>query len=213
MAGHFHEDLGAWISLSGQPASKPRAALFLDRDGVIIEDPGYLCHSSEMALISGAAEFIAAANRRGIPVIAVTNQAGIGRGYYGWQEFTTMQEALDCELAKAGAALDAILACPFHPKGVSPWGHPDHPARKPRPGMLLAAERLLTLDLKRSWIIGDRFTDLLAGHAAGLRGGMHVLTGNGRNERARISEWHPQNFDLRLGTSIDDADGLLLMLS
>jgi D-glycero-D-manno-heptose 1,7-bisphosphate phosphatase len=186
-----------------------RPGLFLDRDGVIIEDPGYLCSPHGLKLIPGAAGLIALANRRGIPVIEVTNQAGIGRGYYGWREFTEMETALSEMLGREGAAIDAAFACPYHREGIAPWAHPDHPARKPRPGMLLAAGELLNLDLKRCWVVGDRFADLLAGHAAGLRGGLHVLTGIGSSERAAVAAWRPENFDLRLGESIVDAAGLI----
>jgi D-glycero-D-manno-heptose 1,7-bisphosphate phosphatase len=207
--GCFDEALGLWIRMSPQPTAAPRAALFLDRDGVIVEDPGYLSHPSDLKLIPRAAYLIALANRRGIPVVQVTNQAGIGRGYYGWREFTAVEAALGDALACEAAAIDAVFACPYHRDGVHPWAHPDHPARKPRPGMLLAASRLMNLDLQRSWIVGDRLDDLLAGYHAGLRGGLHVLTGVGAHERPAVAQWTPENFDLRLGDSILDAADLL----
>jgi D-glycero-D-manno-heptose 1,7-bisphosphate phosphatase len=192
-----------------QAAAALRPALFLDRDGVVVEDPGYLACPAGLKLIPGAAGLIALANRRQIAVVQVTNQAGIGRGYYGWSEFTEVEAALADALAREGAAIDAAFACPYHRDGVPPWAHPDHPARKPRPGMLFAAGRLLNLDLKRSWIVGDRLADLQAGYAAGLRGGLHVLTGIGASERAAVTQWTPENFDLRLGNSIADAEALI----
>lgn len=209
MSGRFDESLGIWVRVAPQACAMPRPALFLDRDGVIIEDAGYLSSPAGLKLIPGAARLIALANRRGIPVVEVTNQAGIGRGYYGWREFTELEASLADVLEREGAAIDAVFACPYHRDGIAPWVHPDHPARKPRPGMLLAAERLLNLDLKSCWIVGDRFADLLAGHAAGLRGGLHVLTGIGSSERAAVAKWDPENFDLRLGNSIADAETLL----
>jgi D-glycero-D-manno-heptose 1,7-bisphosphate phosphatase len=209
--GRFHDDLGMWVWVSPRaPVSHP--ALFLDRDGVIVEDPGYLSRAADLALIPGAAGLIAVANRQGIPVVEVTNQAGIGRGYFGWHEFGEVEEALARALADSGAAIDAVMACPYHPDGVPPWAHPDHPARKPRPGMLVAAQRLLQLDLHRSWIVGDKLHDLLAGHQAGLRGGLHVLTGHGASQRHAIANWHPQNFDLRFGETVSDAAAFLPML-
>jgi D-glycero-D-manno-heptose 1,7-bisphosphate phosphatase len=209
MTGSFDDSLGMWVRVSPQAAGLPRPALFLDRDGVIVEDPGYLSCPAGLKLVPGAATVIASANRCGIPVVEVTNQAGIGRGYYGWGEFAEVEAALAEALACEGAAIDAVFACPYHPDGISLWVHPDHPARKPRPGMLLAAEQLLNLDLKCSWIVGDRWADLLAGHSAGLRGGLHVLTGVGASERPAVSRWSPENFDLRLGNSIADAEGLI----
>jgi len=207
--GRFHEDAGLWIYTAAPPLSEPRPALFLDRDGVIIEDPGYLCRASDLVMIPGAAELIREANRLRIPVVEITNQAGIGRGYYGWEEFAAVEEALARRLAQSGAAVDAILACPYYPDGVAPWAHPDHPARKPRPGMLLAAQRLLNLDLPRSWIVGDRLTDLQAGYNAGLRGGLHVLSGSGPEHRQAVLEWRPPGFELRLGSSLCEAAAVL----
>jgi D-glycero-D-manno-heptose 1,7-bisphosphate phosphatase len=209
--GRFHDDLGMWIWVSRR-APVSRAALFLDRDGVIVEDPGYLSRAADLALIPGAAGLIALANREGIPVVEVTNQAGIGRGYYGWNEFLEVEEALARALADPGAAIDAVMACPYHRDGVPPWAHPDHPARKPRPGMLVAAQRLLQLDLHRSWIVGDKLHDMLAGYHAGLRGGLHVLTGHGAAQRQAVADWHPQDFDLRLGETLSDAAAILPML-
>ena len=209
--GDFDETLGLWVRVPPQTAAAPRPALFLDRDGVIVEDPGYLSCPSGLKLIPGAAGLIALANRLGVPVVEVTNQAGIGRGYYGWHEFTEVEAALADALARDGAAIDAAFACPYHRDGVPPWAHPDHPARKPRPGMLLAAGRLLNLDLTLSWIVGDRLADLVAGHSAGLRGGLHVLTGIGASERPAVVKWSPENFDLRLGNSIADAEALIVL--
>lgn len=209
MHGCFDEALGIWVWTAAGTTGGPRPALFLDRDGVIVEDPGYLCRPADLRLIPGAAELIALANRRGIPVVEVTNQAGIGRGYYTWEEFIEVENALAQFLAHTAASLDAVFACPYHQDGVPPWMHPAHPARKPGPGMLLAAERLLNLDLRRSWIVGDKLSDLQAGYAAGLRGGLHVLTGEGARSRAAVTDWKPEDFELRLGDSICDAEGLL----
>jgi D-glycero-D-manno-heptose 1,7-bisphosphate phosphatase len=206
--GCFDEAVGIWVWAARPAASEPRPALFLDRDGVIVEDPGYLCRPGDLRMIGGATTLIASANRRGIAVVEVTNQAGIGRGYYTWQEFAAVEEALTRMLADSGAYVDAILACPYHREGVAPWAHPTHPARKPSPGMLFAAKKLLNLDLRASWIVGDKLSDLEAGYHARLRGGLHVLTGKGSHHRPAVAQWKPENFDLRLGESIGDAEGL-----
>jgi D-glycero-D-manno-heptose 1,7-bisphosphate phosphatase len=207
--GRFHEDLGMWIWVASHVAREPSPAVFLDRDGVIVEDPGYLCQVSDLKLIPGAASFVAMANRSGIPVIEITNQAGIGRGYYGWKEFLEVEEALASELAREGAALDGVFACPYHRDGIPPWAHPAHPARKPRPGMLLAAARSLSVDLGRSWMVGDKLSDVEAAYNAGLRGGMHVLTGEGAKHRQAAIDWDLSNFELRLVGSIADCTPLL----
>jgi len=150
-------------------------ALFLDRDGVVVEEVNYLHRVEDLVMIPGAAEFIAEANRRGIPVIVASNQAGIARGYFGWSEFHQVQAALDRLLERAGARVDATLACPHFP---------DHPDRKPRPGMFLKAAAMAGIDLARSWVIGDKASDLEAGRTAGLCAGILVLTGHGRDHRA-----------------------------
>ena len=108
---------GVWCEvLMRLPPGRP--ALFLDRDGAIIEDTEYLCRAEDIVMIPGAAAVIAAANRLGIAVVLVTNQAGIGRGYYGWAEFKTVQQAIVAALARDGARLDAVYACAHHPQGT-----------------------------------------------------------------------------------------------
>lgn len=156
-----------------------RPALFLDRDGAVVVEAHYLHEVKKVKLIGGAAQTIAAANRLDIPVVFVTNQAGIGYGYFGWDAFLAVQDKILADLADLGARIDAVYACPFHEKGQPPYDHADHPARKPNPGMLLMAAEAMPIDLGRSWIVGDRAADIEAGLNAGLRGGVHVLTGHG----------------------------------
>ncbi len=171
---------GVWSQVLKPPAaSRRRAALFLDRDGVVVEEVGYLHLPSESRLIDGAARVIANANRRGVPVVLITNQGGIGLGLYDWRAFAQVQDAIGEALAGAGAVLAAVYACPHHPEGKPPFDCPNHPARKPNPGMLLRAAEALGLELAASWIVGDRAIDMEAGRRAGLGGGIHVLTGHG----------------------------------
>ena len=125
-------------------ASRGGPALFLDNDAVVVEDVGCLARVEEVALIPGAAEVIVKANARGVAMIVVTCQAGIGRGYYGWRDFAAVPEAILGALAAAGARVDAIFACAHHPAGNAPYARPDHPACKPNPGMLLRATRALS---------------------------------------------------------------------
>lgn len=177
-----------------------RPALFLDRDGVIVEEVLYLHRVEDVALLPGAAEAIAAANRRGWLVVVATNQAGIAHGYYGWKEFEAVQEAILTELGRFGARIDAVLACPHHPA---------HPARKPQPGMLLRAAEALSIDLAQSWIVGDKASDLSAGRAAGLKGGILVMTGHGPAHRDAATALRTPEFDVRVTKSIGEAVSLL----
>jgi D-glycero-D-manno-heptose 1,7-bisphosphate phosphatase len=195
-----------------RPVPVPRTpALFLDRDGVVVEEVNYLHRVEEVALIAGAAGTIAAANRRGVSVVLVTNQAGIGRGYYGWAEFSAVQDALLSALAAENAQVDAVYACPYHPTGRSGLVHADHPARKPNPGMLLRAEKELRLDLRRSWLVGDKATDVEAAKRAGLAGALHVMTGHGEAERAAAAALASSGFEVRLARSIAGAGELPLL--
>lgn len=159
-----------------------RPCLFLDRDGVIVEEVNYLHRVEDIAFIPGVTEAIARANQASIPVIMVTNQAGIGRGYFCWENFHAIQHAIFQHFKAHGAHLDMVLACAYHAEGIGVYKKADHSWRKPRPGMLLEAERVMGGDLARSFIVGDCLSDLEAGHAAGLMHGALVQTGHGARE-------------------------------
>ena len=158
-AEHPLNSEGVWCEVLQRPAGG-RPALFLDRDGVIVQEAGYLHRIEEIHVVPGAAKVIAAANKQSIPVIMVTNQSGIGRGHYGWAEFKSVQDAIVASLATEGARIDAVYACAHHPEAEGFLAHPNHPARKPNPGMLLQAASDLALDLKSSWLVGDKAADI-----------------------------------------------------
>lgn len=207
---------GIWSQVLAEPvADGTRPGLLLDRDGVIVEEVHYLHRPDDVRLIPGAAEVIAGANRAEIAVAIVTNQAGIGYGYYGWREFAETQARILDELDTAGARVDAVFACPFHARGKPPFDHPDHPARKPNPGMLLRAVDRLRIDASRAWIVGDRASDLMAGRRAGLQGGMHVLTGYGGRpgEREAALALADPEFQVRAAQSIGAALSTIPLLA
>ena len=202
---------GVWCEIL-TAAAPGRSALFLDRDGAIVEDTDYLCRVDDIVMIDGAAAVIAAANKRGLAVVMVTNQAGIGRGYYGWDEFKAVQSAIIAALAAEGAGIDAVYACAHHPQGRAAFAHPDHPARKPNPGMLLQAASDLALDLKKSWLVGDKAIDIEAAKRAGIAGALQVATGRGDAERSRASGLASPTFEVRFGRSIADAMTLPILM-
>lgn len=199
-------DDGIWAAV--RPSSEPRfaggPALFLDRDGVINEDSGYVHRVEDFVLIDGAAGLIRGANACGIAVIIVTNQSGVGRGLYDWAAFEAFQTKLEEELAHAGAVIDAAFACPFHRDGVPPYNVDDHPARKPNPGMLLAGRDALSVDMKRSWMIGDRTGDIEAAARAGLEGGI-LVSGSALPDT-------PDHFMAQTAASTAEAANLLAFL-
>lgn len=155
-----------------------RPAVFLDRDGTINVEVDHLCRVEDVVLIPGAAAAIARLNADGIPVVVVTNQSGIGRGKFDWADYHAVMARIAALLATEGARWDAAYAAPHHPAGNGDYGHPDHPDRKPNPGMLLRAAAEHGLDLARSWMVGDKAIDLQAGRNAGCRTAL-VRTGYG----------------------------------
>ncbi len=164
-----------------------RPALFLDRDGTLNQEVDYLHRPEDLVLIPGAAAAVAKLNALGIPVVVVTNQSGIGRGYYGFEEFESVMERLGELLALHGARVDAVYVSPHHEKGQGDFAHPDHPERKPNPGMLLRAAEEHGLDLNRSWMIGDKDIDLEAGRRAGCRVAL-VMTGYGSQVEGGLAD-------------------------
>ena len=187
----FVDDEGIWVEVKHNKTDfsqyRGRPALFLDRDGTIIEHVPYLHKPEQVVLLPGAAETIELANKLEIPVILVTNQSGVGRGYYNWDDFSNVQNNIYKKLRQTDAWIDVILACPFHIEASGIFKQLNHPYRKPNPGMLFRAKELLSLDLKNSWIVGDSAIDISAGKSAGCLGGAHVLTGN-TNEEAKIKK-------------------------
>ncbi|MEI7572857.1 MAG: HAD family hydrolase [Phenylobacterium sp.] len=147
-----------------------RPALFLDRDGVLNEDRGYVHRWEDFCWIPGAREAVAAFNARDWWVFVVTNQSGVGRGYYSEADVLAVHARMEADLAAAGARIDAFYYCPFHPEALEDrYRHPDPPDRKPNPGMLLRAMADWPVDAARSVMVGDKPIDLEAGQRAGVR--------------------------------------------
>lgn len=206
---------GVWRQVLTRVAGTTlRPALFLDRDGVLVEEVHYLHKVSDMKMMPGAADVVRNANARGVPVVIVTNQAGIGRGKYGWEEFIAVQDAMLDELADAGAFINAVFACPHHANGVAPYDVDNHPARKPNPGMLRAAAEMLPIAFAGSWIVGDRAGDIEAAKRAGCDGGVHVRAGHGSavGERDAALALRTVDFDVKGSESINDAGPMIPLL-
>jgi D-glycero-D-manno-heptose 1,7-bisphosphate phosphatase len=142
-------------------------ALFLDRDGVINVDHGYVASKERWEFIPGIFDLAAEANRRGYLVIVVTNQAGIARGYYSEAQFLELMDWVRQEFAVRQAKLDAVYFCPHHPEGIGGYRKVCR-CRKPAPGMLLRAASERNIDLRSSIFVGDNQTDFQASKAAGV---------------------------------------------
>ena len=158
-----------------------RPAVFIDRDGTLTEEVGYVNHPSRLRLLPRSAEAIRRLNEVGIAAVVATNQAGIARGYFSEDVMHAVHERLVEQLKDAGARLDGLYVCPHHPtEGVAPF-RAECDCRKPKPGLLLRAARDLDLDLSGSIMVGDKASDLLVAGPVGARA-ILVLTGYGRGE-------------------------------
>ena len=186
---------GLWREVrTGRPAASP-PALFLDRDGTLIELVDYLCRADEVVPIACAFESLAQATRAGLRVVMVTNQSGIDRGYYGWEAFAEVQERVTALAEAAGGRIDAVYACPALPASGAP-------CRKPAPGMIHAAADDLGIDPSASWIVGDSASDLEAGRRAGLARGWLVPTGYGARDRSAAAGLARGGFRVTIGRPI-----------
>ena len=174
---------------------KKRKAVFLDRDGVITEEPPHYAHRrDQLALVPGAAEAIRLLNDHGFLVVVVTNQAGIARGFYEERDMYVFNGAMEEELNKEkGAHIDAIYWCSHHPEAVHEKYRIACDCRKPNAGMIVRASKELSIDPERSFMIGDKWSDIEAGKKAGCKTIM-VYTGHGENEFAvrenRSADYH-----------------------
>ena len=156
---------------SGEVACTPaRPAAFLDRDGVINVDHGYVFRREDLVLTPSAGEAIRLLNEAGYLTIVVTNQSGVARGHYTVAAVELFHDALQEALAGHGARIDAFYYCAYHPDGSVAAFARDHEDRKPSPGMLLRAMNDLAVDRSRSFMIGDKPSDIEAARQAGIPG-------------------------------------------
>ncbi|MFI5251371.1 MAG: D-glycero-alpha-D-manno-heptose-1,7-bisphosphate 7-phosphatase [Bacteroidota bacterium] len=155
--------------------------LFLDRDGTINEEVEYLSSSHQVRLIPRAAEAIHEANKLGFKVIGISNQSGVARGMFTEDDVKIVNTTLRTLLEKENAHLDAMYYCPHYPKGERSPYNIECECRKPKIGMLLRAQKEFQLDLTRSFVIGDKISDIQTGNNAGAVS-ILVLTGYGKNQ-------------------------------
>jgi D-glycero-D-manno-heptose 1,7-bisphosphate phosphatase len=158
-----------------------RPAVFIDRDGTISEEVGYVNHPSRFRLFPYAAEAIRILNDAGWLAIVITNQAGVARGYFAEDVIHKIHEQLKRELENESARLDAIYYCAHHPSVGAPPYRFDCDCRKPKTGLIDRAAQDFEIDLGASWMVGDRYGDVELARNAGLRSAF-VLSGYGRGE-------------------------------
>ncbi len=167
-----------------------RRAIFLDRDGTVSYEVGYMNHVERMRVMPESAEALGWINRSGFCAVLVTNQSGVARGYFEEPLIGRVHESLRRQLTEAGASLDGIYYCPHHPReGEAPWRR-ECDCRKPATGMLERACRELGLTLPGSYMVGDTMVDMRTARNAGITGVM-VQTGYGRGEVEHRSHLWP----------------------
>ncbi|MGK4476446.1 D-glycero-beta-D-manno-heptose 1,7-bisphosphate 7-phosphatase [Aeromonas molluscorum] len=150
-----------------------KAAIFLDRDGVINEDTGYVSKVDDFHFLPGVIDAMQLLKQKGYLLVVVTNQSGIARGYFSEDDFMNLTEWMDWSLADRGVDLDGIYFCPHHPEHGAPCD-----CRKPEPGMLLLAQQELGIDMSRSYMVGDKPSDLNA--AANAKVGQKIMVRTGK---------------------------------
>ena len=172
-----------------------RRAIFIDRDGTISQEIGYVNHASRYRLFPWAVDAIRLINKSGFLAVLVTNQAGVARGYFPEETIGEVHTLVKAALAAGDAHLDAIYYCPHHPSvGEAPY-RLDCDCRKPRPGLLRRAEREMDVDLARSFVVGDRLGDLDLAWSVGATAVM-VKTGYGLGELVSHAPSWPRQPDI-----------------
>jgi D-glycero-D-manno-heptose 1,7-bisphosphate phosphatase len=158
-----------------------RRAVFIDRDGTLNEEVGYMNHAARFRLLPGAAEAVLRLNAAGVAAVVVTNQAGVARGYFPEDRIHEVHKRMEELLAAEGARLDGVYYCAHHPEVGAPPYRRKCDCRKPRPGLILQAAADLDLDVERSYVVGDRDTDIELAKRAGTKM-VFVKTGYGLGE-------------------------------
>lgn len=176
-------------------AREPAPAIFMDRDGTLSHEVGYVNHVSRFRLYPWAVEAVRLANRNGFLAVVITNQAGVARGYFPESVIHEVHAALNASMEAGGARLDAVYYCPHHPSAGEPPYRKDCDCRKPKPGLLRRAEAELGVDLARSFVVGDRLGDLELAWSVGATGVL-VRSGYGLGELTYHAPSWPRQPDL-----------------
>ena len=172
-----------------------KKAVFLDRDGTIIEEKHYLRDPEQVVLIPGAATAISLLAEKGYYIVMVSNQSGVARGYFDEEDVIRVNQRVQELLREHGAAIDAMYYCPHHPDGNIAKYKVDCSCRKPKSGMGIRASQEHDLDLSKSYMIGDKIADVEFARNCGMKNGFLVKTGHGK-EQVLLKQYGKQATDI-----------------
>jgi D-glycero-D-manno-heptose 1,7-bisphosphate phosphatase len=172
---------------------RKRPAVFFDRDGTLITDVGYLDHSSQIKLFFRAAEALKTLRNAGFYLFVVTNQSGVARGYFSEASVKKVHQKLQQMLKAKGVKIDAFFYCPHHPQGKVKSLSRKCDCRKPSTGMVKQVLKRYSIDLKKSYVVGDKLDDVLLARNAKVAAGLLVRTGNGRQSEREFKKLRLEN--------------------
>jgi D-glycero-D-manno-heptose 1,7-bisphosphate phosphatase len=197
------DGLGLWSEIiSKNKKLEYRPALFLDRDGTIVKEEEYLHDPLKIRINNNICSLIRECNLINIPVIEITNQSGIGRGIYSWNEFNKTEKEIRKILSIHDAHINMLCACAFHQDANNTYKIKEHFWRKPNCGMIKEAQSVFSINLEESWIIGDNISDIQAGINAGIRGGVFY---NNKYKGIKIDK----SFSIKYADNIQDLSWLI----
>ena len=189
-----------WSLLAQVQDAMSNTAIFFDRDGTLINDPGYLNHPDQVQLLEGAADAVRELRDLSYKTVVVSNQSAVARGIVTEEMLEKIHGRLRELLGAKGASLDKVYYCPYHPDGVIDQYRKDSDWRKPKPGMLLAAAKEMDIDLARSWMIGDSERDVEAGRSAGCK---TILISPNRSEFGYAPKSRPDHIAVNMREAIN----------
>lgn len=182
--------------------------VFLDRDGTLNEEVNYLHRTEDLRILPGVAEAVCALRNAGFNIVVMTNQAGVGRGYYTEQDVEHLHAFMNEQLAAQGAQVDHFFYCPHHPvHGIGAYKQVCH-CRKPETGMFEMAQKYYEIDKEHSWMIGDKLIDVQAGRNFGVHTAL-VGTGYGKKEREQAQETGAVPYEIYGASLLDVVQDIL----
>jgi D-glycero-D-manno-heptose 1,7-bisphosphate phosphatase len=184
---------------------KLRPAVFIDRDGTLIREKQYLVNTDQVEIFKNAFDAVRNFLRHGFYVFVITNQSGVARGLFSEQQVRAIHHHIQMQFQNAGLKIHDFFFCPHHPEGVIPQYTKTCLCRKPQPGLILRAKKKYPIDLKKSYMVGDKLDDVLLLTHLPLAGGCLVLTGWGKKNRAQLNAYPTVQPKIKVAANLEKA--------